>query len=232
MAKKKLEQQDGSSTTPQDRRDDLIEKLLRGELDPQQAENQARERGLAPLAGHADPSIFDPMLEPSWSPLMAVAWIVFRDVERVRWAADEYRLKCTHYKPYKKGHDIVAYLKASERTLETTYARFRKANRPLEMTVAQASRELVLALREGDIDPTGIRQGETGRSRIDLMHWEDLKFFRDEHSDTVGGRANCWHKVRLNRDSIMNLGLSDLPNPRRAERKARCRATKKEGEKR
>ena len=46
MAKKKLEQQDGSSKTPQNRRDDIIDKLLRGELNPQQAENQAQGRGL------------------------------------------------------------------------------------------------------------------------------------------------------------------------------------------
>ena len=61
--------------TPQDRRDDLIEKLLRGELNPQQAENQAREQGLGRLAGNADPSVFDPMTKALWTPLMGFAWI-------------------------------------------------------------------------------------------------------------------------------------------------------------
>ncbi|MGC1577505.1 MAG: hypothetical protein WA813_15560 [Beijerinckiaceae bacterium] len=207
MAEEK--QQAGSSTIDgQARRDDLIDKLHRGELNPDKAMREASKLGLLPLVGNADPSIFDPVAKAFWTPLMAVAWIVFRDVNRVRWVADEYRMKCTHFKPHKIGqkttYEIVTYPAANRRTLDIYSARV-VADRHSGMTVDEAIQVLTQALSEDAIEATGIRKGETARSPIDSMHWEDLKYFQDEHSDTVGGKANCWHKVRLNRDSIMKL---------------------------
>jgi hypothetical protein len=207
MAMDKLEQQDSSSKTPQDRRDDIIDKLHRGKLNPDQAVKEARELGLRPLFGDADPSVFDPMAKALWTPLMAFAWVASRDVDTVRKVSDEYRTKGTCFAEVgKKGnriiYDIVQHSPATRLTLEIHLA----ANKNSDMTVDEAEQALTRKLIEGkNLDATGIRQGETGRSRIDSMHWEDLKFFQDEHSDTVGGRANCWHKVRLNRDNIMRL---------------------------
>ena len=204
MSDKNLAQSDD----PQDRRDDLIEKLYRGEVSLSEAKNEARELGLGPLEKTADPSTFDPMAELSWTPLMAVAWIVFRDPERVRWVTDEYRMKCTHFEPITKGEKttfhIVTYSAANRYTLDTTYTSY-VAARHTDMTVDEATQLLIQALKKGSIEATGIRQPETERSRIPSMQWEDLRFFLDDHSDIVGGTAARWHKVRLKRDGIEKL---------------------------
>jgi hypothetical protein len=78
MSDTDLEQADDQ----RDLRDDLFEMVLQGEITRKQAENRALEGGLRPLVGRADPASFDPMTEISWTPLMAVAWIVFRDVDQ------------------------------------------------------------------------------------------------------------------------------------------------------
>lgn len=67
-----------------DARDTLFEDLAHGRTDPVQAEAKAAEQGLSPLNPPLDPSRYDPMAEHHWTLAMAVAWIAWRDLDRVR----------------------------------------------------------------------------------------------------------------------------------------------------
>lgn len=207
MADEKLERQKSSSTIDrQNRRDDILEKLYGGEVSLSQAEREAREHDLGPLTTEADPSVFDPMAEVFWTPLMAVAWITFRDVDRVRWATDEYRMQWTYFKPHKKGpkttYEIIAYSAANRRHLDTNIG----ANRKFEMTVDEAIEVLTRALRDGRVEATGIRRDEGERKCIQPMHWTDLRLFENRESqDTVGSKNNHWRAVRLSQKTVISI---------------------------
>lgn len=65
-------------------RDRLFAELSDGALDPPEAERRAAELGLGELTPRLDPARFDPMRETHWTLAMAVAWIAWADLERVR----------------------------------------------------------------------------------------------------------------------------------------------------
>ena len=67
-----------------DARDLLFDDLSHGRIEPAQAELRARELGLRPLNSELDVTQYDPMAENHWTLAMAVAWIAWRDIDRVR----------------------------------------------------------------------------------------------------------------------------------------------------
>jgi hypothetical protein len=71
-------------------RDALISRARVGDIDPQQAEAEARAAGLDPLASLADPDKFDPMRESRWTLIQAIAWIAWRDARLVMEQNAEY----------------------------------------------------------------------------------------------------------------------------------------------
>lgn len=77
---------------PQEANEKTILAMVRnGDLSPQQAEEWATSRGLAPFAGKPDPQGFDPMTDPLWTITMALAWLIWRTKDAVIEATDEYR---------------------------------------------------------------------------------------------------------------------------------------------
>src|SRR4051812_29005411 len=72
-------------------RDVLIDRVRRGELTPQQAEDEAARKGFGPIASKPDPINFDPAKMPWWTLPMALAWIAWRSLELVRDSCAEYR---------------------------------------------------------------------------------------------------------------------------------------------
>ena len=69
-------------------------------MDWEQAIIWAESKNLPPFVSEPDPTLFDPMDEPDWTPAMAVAWIIWRTPEAVREYWDEYREKCTIWVPH------------------------------------------------------------------------------------------------------------------------------------
>src|SRR5262245_10675260 len=75
-------------------RDDLIQKVLEGELTAVQAEAEAARLNLPPLRGKPDASKFDPASQTWWTLPMVVSWIAFRSIDVVREQWDAYRKEC------------------------------------------------------------------------------------------------------------------------------------------
>lgn len=67
-----------------DARDLLFDDLSHGRIEPAQAEARARKLGLSPLNPAPEVAQYDPMAENFWTLAMAVAWIAWRDIGRVR----------------------------------------------------------------------------------------------------------------------------------------------------
>lgn len=72
-------------------RDELLRRVTHFEITPDEAEAEAARCGLEPLNPDPDPTAFDPMSEVRWSLPMALAWIVWRDPDRVREQWDRWR---------------------------------------------------------------------------------------------------------------------------------------------
>src|SRR6516162_8545233 len=80
-------------------RDILIDRVRRGELTPEDAEQEAERHGFGPLATKPPPTEFDPDKMHWWSLPMAVAWIAWRNSASVREHYAEYAQKCLYWIP-------------------------------------------------------------------------------------------------------------------------------------
>jgi hypothetical protein len=78
-------------------RDKILSKARYGEITPQQAEAEAAANGLPPLEQKPPLPAFDPLNESHWSLVMAIAWIVWRDIDAVRDQNAEFRKRCTRW---------------------------------------------------------------------------------------------------------------------------------------
>lgn len=75
-------------------REALIGLVMDGVMTSKEAEKFKESWGLAPLSEYPDPTTFDPLRLPTWTFAMAVAWIAWRDIGRVRETRDDYREHC------------------------------------------------------------------------------------------------------------------------------------------
>jgi hypothetical protein len=80
--------------------EEVLSRVESGGMTTDAAEGWANARGLPRFTGRPDPSTFDPMSAPSWTPLQAVAWIAYRDVEEVRNVSTEFRQHWFLWHPY------------------------------------------------------------------------------------------------------------------------------------
>ena len=71
--------------------DRLIDRALHGEITDIEAEAEAARLGIGPLATTPDVALFKPEDELWWSLPMAIAWIAWRSLDRVRQFWDDYR---------------------------------------------------------------------------------------------------------------------------------------------
>jgi hypothetical protein len=76
-----------------DPRDEILDRVFRGELTPDEAESEAARRGLRPLAQTPGPAEFNPLSEPWWTLGMTAAWIIWRTPTAVRRVWSDYRRK-------------------------------------------------------------------------------------------------------------------------------------------
>ena len=72
-------------------RDDILDRASRGEITPEQAEEEALRLGVGPLARRPDSDAFDTMKEPWWTLPMAAAWVIWRTPAAVRRVWQAYR---------------------------------------------------------------------------------------------------------------------------------------------
>jgi hypothetical protein len=78
-------------------RDELIRRAKLGEIDPDDAESDARRELGGPLEVRPESLDLDPQTEDQWSLLMALVWIIARDPNAVRAVWVEARRAATHW---------------------------------------------------------------------------------------------------------------------------------------
>lgn len=72
------------------KRDELLELVRRGEVTREAAEGEARQHGIH-LLSRPDPENFNPLKQRNWTLAMALAWIAWRRIGKVRDFSNDYR---------------------------------------------------------------------------------------------------------------------------------------------
>lgn len=179
-----------------DRRTDLLEAVQNGTMCPAEADAEATALGLEALSSVPDPSRFDPMREPFWTPAMAVSWIAWRNADAVREAWDDYRRACRD-----RHAATLSFVRFAEAANDD-------AIHPSVMTVADSVSAFFAALRQGGVTATGIPLGGGGRVTIPAVEWMDLDHYGDFDEDAfkthpVHPDARGYRSVLLPRDVVL-----------------------------
>jgi hypothetical protein len=168
-------------------RNDLIDAVRHGRMSPDDADAEALRLGLVPLSYRPDPAAFDPMREPFWTPMMAVAWIAWRTPNAVRGAWAEYRKRCRrwHFKrwrvgfdgPVVEGHFLEEDVPASIVSLHLAeVADYRNGvGQEMPLSVGPAVERLLDALRTGALQGTALPVDDGPREQVPSFAWIDLK---------------------------------------------------------
>ena len=172
-------------------RDEILMRARRGDLDPAQAEEWARENGQRPFASMPDENAFDPMAEPYWSLGMTAAWILWRTASSVRNYWNVYRTECWEWRAqeavYSDGRRERGW-KIDQREPVSLFDTLNEATRkhpdPSMVASPTACRgELWLRLRAGELTATGIAHGRKERVVIPKHDWIDLDHFEPDCDD-------------------------------------------------
>jgi hypothetical protein len=187
--------------------DDLLARAKRGEITPEEAEDEALLAGCGPLALGPNSSDLDPIAEPTWTLLMTLVWIITRDPAAVRAVWPKVRSLCTHW----AGSPLVAAdegetearkswelkpcdppavweahaVSEDEEAVEFVFPPFVRSR-------IEARQDLWGKLHSGDLPATGKPHGETKRVSISAGEWADLDWLGEPSAsaETVGHRVN------------------------------------------
>lgn len=201
-------------------RDDLIEGVKYGRMSPADAEAEAARLGLKPLASRPDPKKFNAMGEAWWTLPMTVAWISWRDPQRVLDWYDPYRAECFdwHYTEWRlgpdgpvfKGHFLNERQRATLVSLSLSERYDIATGRKCTGTTAvgEAKAQLKTALQENSLQATGIPNNGERRVVIPDREWRDLKWIEERGRDfarygllSVAGYSD----VAFRRRSVLTL---------------------------
>ncbi len=206
-------------------RNELISKARYGEITPQEAEAEARAAGLEPFERQPELPAFDPLRESRWTIVMAIAWIAWRDIGRVRENCPGFRSECIHWifrewnQPVENGTAFAPRAGWFPETWhEATTARLSILENILkgrdelpptwQMTVQEAEETLWRALLEEHLVAEAVNAD--GRPvDIPAREWSYLKLFEEGKRDTLKYDALDPHEpfrdVKLRRDDLMTL---------------------------
>lgn len=208
-----------------DQRDILLDQVRRGEITPNQAEQEAKKLGLEPFETEPKPCDFDPDKMHWWSLPMAIAWIAWRNSASVREHCAEYREECrifvvgswnvpinggTEFARI-DGHELktLGPSTVARLSLVETYLTSTKTLPPTtQMTVAEAEKELLAALAAGRI--TAIAKDAAGLPvEIPLREWPYLELFEEGQADVLKhnalDRMPAFSDIKLAADAIKQI---------------------------
>lgn len=206
-------------------RDHLISLARYGRLTPDEAETKAASLGWPPFAAQPAFPAFDPIQQPRWSIVMALAWITWRDLEVTREYCAEFRAECTHWifrewrEPIKKGTAFAnrkgwfleQWLPASVSHLALLTSYKKVSEEPPKspyVSVSDAQRALWQALSEGELVAEALT--DAGKPvDIPQREWSYLKLFEERGADVLKldalDREAAYSKINLKRDDILRL---------------------------
>jgi hypothetical protein len=200
-------------------RSDLIDRVCRGELTPEAAEEEAARLGVGKIEERPDPATFDPMREVFWSMPMCVAWIAYRSTDAVRDMWDAYREQCWdwHFRRSRLGPDgpiAERYLlEARERAtmltlfLSEAYDHMFEERPGALISVTESESSLIIALKTDCFRAIGIEASNGERREILPVEWIDLRPFRDTRKDyyaAIGGSLR-FDDIQIRSGSVVTL---------------------------
>jgi hypothetical protein len=209
-------------------RDDIIDKVRRGEMTPQHAEVEAARRGIKPFASEPEPAGFDPMCEAWWSLPMAIAWIAWRSPHNVREFWDAYRSECRDWncREWRDGPDGPVYAghfleQRRPATLSSLLfaERHDSAQGLLPHAINDAKAKLWEALGENSCQATGVSTETGERVVIPDYAWRDLHDIEERGRDVLRVReANgVWIDRGYNDVALRRQNIMAIWQPRRLE---------------
>ena len=158
-------------------RDRLLDQVSLGEMSPQEAEDEAKEKGVGPFAVRPDPALHDPLKKPFWTLAMALAWIVYRDPSQVMEWDNEFRGNWMEWRPLGPGHQLRPVTLVDGKRFEEWGAISADPDQTpdgLFSAIATAKAELWSALLEGKITAEAIPAGERRRASVQAYEWQDM----------------------------------------------------------
>jgi len=205
-------------------RDEIISKVRRGEMTPPEAEAEALRLGIKPYAIEADPSKFDPIREAWWTLPMAIAWIAWREPDRVREFWDPYRSECWdwNFREWRDGPDGPVYaghFLEQRRPATLSSLLFAEKHDSAQgllpdgaISISDAKAKLWQALGENSFQATGISTDTSERTVIPDYAWRDLHDIEERGRDVlrIRGANGLWtdrgyNDVALRRQNIMAI---------------------------
>ena len=216
------------------RRHELVERVEEGMLLPGQAQEEADQQGLGALERFADKNRFPVAHEPVWSPVMAMAWMFWRDYGLVTDFYDPYRKSCLVWRTVPREQNVPgrpplrplperwylgAMQVASLSGLKIVADQENRAGRfsyfP-EFTKGKA--EFFTALYGGKITATGIRATTGEHERIESFRWAVLDFVEPgrplANDSSSGGLRNFRFVEKHKPDEVyysdVHLSRSDI----------------------
>lgn len=210
-------------------RDLLFDDLSHGRIEPAQAEERARELGLAPLSPTLDVALYDPMAENYWTLAMVVNWIAWRDVDRLRdvlpsWRRDH---QDWFYRDYRVPDGAGAWVTRSGWILE----RVHKGEAPflflslceaieasesagidpaMRRTIRGAREDLWLELGAGRVMATTATEGAS-IFQIPPHEWAFLEHGESRGRDVLYVRNDTWRgpkyagEVLISRQNVLSI---------------------------
>jgi hypothetical protein len=206
-------------------RDILIDRVRRGEMTPDQAEDEAARAGFGPLATQPEPVEFDPAQMAWWSFPMALAWIAWRTNQSVQEHCAEYREKCLHWVPGSwnvptndgtefqriDGYELKPLRRSTTVRLAIVESYLRSTDTvPVssQMTISKAEGELLGALAAGHL--VAVAKDCNGKVvDIPQREWPYLHLFEEQEQDVLKhdplDREAAFTDVKLKRDDLKKL---------------------------
>ena len=201
-------------------RDQLIEEVKYGRMSPAEAEAEASKLGFGPLAATPDPRQFNPMDEVGWTLPMTVAWIAWRDPQKLLQFYDPYLAQCFdwHFRKWRIGFSGPIYEGhfLNERPSATlshvsllehiNIVAEPKGDRVPKVREAKAT--LWEAMQDSRLEATGLPSLDLPRGAIPAREWHDLEAIEERGRDTLRRGLTSltgYTKIVIARRSVLAL---------------------------
>jgi hypothetical protein len=180
-------------------RDQILTRVRLGEVQPGEAEELARSKGLEPFATQPDHRDHDPLKKPYWSLTMALAWVATRDPQRVAYWDKDFRDRCWEWFPIladaisPAGHELRPLPPADLRRFEefeaTTIGQY--AASLSRETIRESREALWSALMEGKITAEATPEKQGQAVPIPASDWQTMTADR---ADASGLERLVWRR--------------------------------------
>jgi hypothetical protein len=211
-------------------REILLDKVRRGQLTPDEAEQEAAKQGFGPLAKKPDPVAFNPDQMPWWSLPMALAWIAWRNSSSVREHCADYTERYTCWVsgscnvPINGGQEWALIDGYELKTLgPPTVARLLLLPATRD-AVMDGERQLLDALAEGRIVASA-KDAAGNIVDIPTREWPHLELFEDGQADVLFRRDRhddgpvfsetklpVYSEIKLPRDALKQVWPETIPD--------------------